>query len=108
MKIKDLIAKMSNWTEIFIYSDETACKMSTDGDCTPGDPLDSKADECEYCIYYIPDTYESAKYHGTADGCPIKLAELTVKEINNAYHRVQLTKRKTEMRQMIAIRVSED
>lgn len=105
MKIKDLIAKMSNGTEILIYSDETVCRASTDGNC---DPLDSKADECEYCTYYIPETYESAKYHGTADGCPIKLAELAVKEINNAYHRVQLTKRKTEMRQMIAIRVLED
>jgi hypothetical protein len=103
VKIKYLIDKMSDNTEILIYSEQTSCKMPTWGDCHGGD--DSYEYDCRDCSHYLPRTSEWTKYHGAVKDCPIKLSNLTVSEINNAYHEVQVTKRKAEKRHLIAIKV---
>ena len=93
---------MSDNTEILIYSEKTNCQMPVWGDCSGGEAYDY---DCRDCSHYLPERCEWTKYHGVAKDCPIKLSELTVNEINNAYHEVQINKRKKEKRQLIAIKV---
>lgn len=102
MKIKDLINKMSNNTGILIYRSEISCAMPSYGDCEGG-----KVDEydCRDCECYLEENSEWTVYYGSASDCPIKTAEMTVKEINNAAHRVQTTRRKSIDVHVIAIRV---
>ena len=106
MKIRDLICKMSDNTEILIYESYEECKMPSYGNC--GGDCTTEYD-CRDCSAYIGQVTEFTKYHGNAGECPIKLAEYIVKEINNAYHEVGTgtgRRRKTEKCQLIAIRVN--
>ena len=105
MKVKDLILKMSNNTEILVYHSVDDCEMPKWGDCKGG--LSPEYD-CRDCTAYTPETYEFTNFHGCAGDCPIKIAELTVMEINNAYHDVEAKrKRKPQTGHLIAIRVEE-
>lgn len=104
MKVREIINMMSNNTEVLIYSVTEGCAMPAWAACQGEHP---ELYDCRDCTDYIKEESEWTKYHGTAQNCPIKLAELTVIEINNAYHNIKSTrKRKPEQAHVIAIRVS--
>jgi len=104
MKVRDLITKMSDDTEILIYSESVECAMPQWGDCKGGEEPEY---DCRNCTDYVREVNEWAVYHGRAAECPIKIADRAIIEINNAKHRVQTSKRKWKDYYLIAIRVGE-
>lgn len=103
MKVRDLITKMSGNTEILIYTTSKGCSMPPWGDCANGSETEY---DCRNCNAFIPETSEFTKYHGAVEYCPIKLAELSIVEINNALHDVRV-KRTTKQKHLIAIEVKD-
>lgn len=104
MKVRDLIRKMSDDTTILIYESYTVCAMPIFGDCREG----REEADCRDCSHYIGEKSESTTFYGKVIDCPIKFAELTVQEINNAAHEVWKGKsgRRKSTVHVIAIRVN--
>ena len=94
MKIRDFIKLLDGNTDIYIYVGTERCYLA-----------DSCEDECDECKNYFPKKDEWCRYSGKAENCPILLSEDRIEKIDTFYHSIQITKRKSEERIILGIKV---
>ena len=101
MKVKDIIKITNDNTEVMIYEKER-CMVCVSEE---GGSYDCWDEDCADCEYYKSETFETETFCGTAENVPIKVSELTIKDISVRERIKRKMKRKNVTSWFLALKV---